>query len=46
MLLLGLAALCEVVPFAYYALAGYLWVLFAWDFLGGWLTDTIDGSRA
>jgi hypothetical protein len=40
MLLLGLAALSEVVPFAYYALAGYLWLLFAWDFLGGWLTDT------
>jgi hypothetical protein len=46
MLLLGLAALSEVVPFAYYGLAGYLWLLFAWDFLGGWLTDTIDGSRA
>jgi hypothetical protein len=40
MLLLGLAALSEVVPFAYYGLAGYLWLLFAWDFLGGWLTDT------
>ena len=40
MLLLGLAALSEVVPFAYYGLAGYLWVLFAWDFLGGWLPDT------
>ena len=36
----GLAALSEVVPFAYYGLAGYLWVLFAWDFLGGWLPDT------
>jgi hypothetical protein len=46
MLLLGLAALSEVVPFAYYGLAGYLWVLFAWDFLGGWLTGTLEGGPA
>lgn len=40
MLLLGLAALAGQAPLAYVAFSGYLWVLFAWDFLGGWLLET------
>ncbi len=40
MLLLGLAALAGQAPLAYIAFSGYLWVLFAWDFLGGWLLET------
>jgi hypothetical protein len=39
MLLAGVAALFGIVPFAYAALSGYLWVLFAWDFLSGWLRE-------
>ena len=37
MLLAGLAAVAGVVPFAYAALAGWLWLLAGWDFLGAWL---------
>jgi hypothetical protein len=37
MLLAGFAALLGLVPFAYAALAAWLWLLAAWDFLGGWL---------
>jgi hypothetical protein len=37
MLLAGLAAVIGIVPGAYAALAGYLWLLFVWDFLSGWL---------
>jgi len=37
MLLAGVAAVAGIVPFAYAALSGYLWVLFIWDFLSGWL---------
>ncbi len=37
MLLAGVAALAGLVPFAYVLLSGYLWVLFIWDFLSGWL---------
>ena len=40
MLLFGLAALAGQAPLAYIAFSGYLWVLFAWDFLGGWLLET------
>jgi hypothetical protein len=40
MLLLGLAAMVGQSPLAYFALSGYLWVLFGSDFLGGWLADT------
>jgi hypothetical protein len=40
MLLFGLAALAGQAPLAYVAFSGYLWVLFAWDFLGGWLLET------
>ena len=37
MLLAGVAAVAGLVPFAYAVLSGYLWVLFSWDFLSGWL---------
>ena len=43
MLLAGFAALAGLVPFAYAALSGYLWMLFSWDFLSGWLRST-DGD--
>ena len=44
MLLAGFAALAGLVPFAYALLSGYLWVLFIWDFLSGWLRAT-DGDE-
>jgi hypothetical protein len=37
MLLVGLAVLVGIAPFAYAVLAGYLWLLFCWDYLSGWL---------
>ncbi len=37
MLLAGVAATAGIVPFAYAVLSGYLWLLFSWDFLTGWL---------
>jgi len=37
MLVAGLAAWLGFVPFAYAALAAWLWLLAAWDFLGAWL---------
>src|SRR5580704_4602652 len=40
MLLAGFAAVLGFVPFALAVLAAWLWVLAAWDFLGGWLTAT------
>ena len=43
MLLAGVAALFGIVPFAYAALSGYLWVLLGWDFLSGWLLSK-DGD--
>jgi len=43
MLLAGFAALAGLVPFAYAVLSGYLWLLFIWDFLSGWLRST-DGD--
>ena len=43
MLLAGVAALAGLVPFAYAVLSGYLWMLFIWDFLSGWLLST-DGD--
>jgi hypothetical protein len=45
MLLAAVAAVAGIVPFAYAVLSGYLWVLFCWDFLSGWLrfTDGDDG---
>jgi Family of unknown function (DUF5941) len=42
MLLLALAAMVGQSPLAYAAVSGYLWVLFGWDFLGGWLADTTE----
>jgi hypothetical protein len=44
MLLAGVAALAGVVPLAYAALAGYLWLLFCWDFLTGWLAPADGGT--
>jgi len=41
MLLAGLAAMIGIVPFVYAALSGYLFVLFCWDFLSGWLHPTV-----
>ncbi len=40
MLLAGLAAAVGVAPFAYAVLTGYLWLLFCWDYLSGWLEAT------
>ena len=37
MLLVGLAAVIGIAPAAYAVLAGYLWLLFGWEFLSGWL---------
>jgi Family of unknown function (DUF5941) len=37
MLVTGFAAVFGIVPFAYAALAAWLWLLTAWDFLGAWL---------
>ncbi len=37
MLLAGLAAVTGIVPFAYAVISGYLWLLFGWEFLTGWL---------
>ena len=44
MLLAGFAALAGLVPLAYALLSGYLWMLFIWDFLSGWLRAT-DGDE-
>ena len=43
MLLAGIAAVAGIVPFAYAVVSGYLWLLFCWDFLSGWLRST-DGD--
>jgi hypothetical protein len=40
MLLIGLAALAGIAPFACAALAAWLWLLAGWDFLGAWLKTT------
>jgi hypothetical protein len=37
MLLIGVAAVAGVTPLAYALVSGYLWLLFIWDFLSGWL---------
>jgi hypothetical protein len=37
MLAAGLLAAVGLAPFACAVLAGYLWLLFCWDYLGGWL---------
>jgi hypothetical protein len=50
MLLAGVAAVAGIVPFAYAVLSGYLWLLFIWDFLSGWLGPSepgpVDGDDA
>jgi len=47
MLLAGLAAVLGFVPFAYAALAAWLWLLAGWDFLGAWLkAGNLDGHAA
>ena len=50
MLLAGVAATAGLVPFAYAALAGYLWLLFIWEFLTVWLVpanpELADGDSA
>jgi hypothetical protein len=43
MLLAGAAAWAGLAPFAYALLSGYLWVLFIWDFLSGWLVPIDPG---
>ncbi|MGH3188816.1 MAG: DUF5941 domain-containing protein [Streptosporangiaceae bacterium] len=43
MLLAALAAIAGLATFAYAVISGYLWLLFAWDFLSGWLKVT-DGD--
>jgi len=40
MLLAGFAAVLASCRFAYAVLAAWLWLLAAWDFLGGWLKRT------
>ncbi len=47
MLLAGVAAAAGLAPFAYALLSGYLWVLFIWDFLSGWLVpiDLVPAGR-
>ena len=50
MLLAGVAATAGLVPFAYAALAGYLWLLFIWEFVTVWLVpanpELADGDDA
>ncbi len=50
MLLAGVAAAAGFVPFAYAVLAGYLWLLFIWEFVTGWLApanpEPADGDSA
>ena len=41
MLLAGLAAVFGIAPVAYAIISGYLWLLFCWDFLSGWLLPTV-----
>jgi len=43
MLLAALAAIAGLPTLAYAAISGYLWLLFGWDFLSGWLKAT-DGD--
>jgi hypothetical protein len=41
MLLAGLAAVIGITPLVYAVVSGYLWLLFCWDFLSGWLLPTV-----
>jgi hypothetical protein len=44
MLVAGLAAMAGIAPVAYALGAGYLWMLFIWDFLTGWLQPADGGD--
>jgi Family of unknown function (DUF5941) len=44
MLLVGLAAAFGIAPLVYAVLSGYLWLLFCWDFLSGWLRPTVGNT--
>lgn len=46
MLLIALAGLFGWLPFAYGVLAGYLWLLFAWESTTSWLATPRDGTKA
>jgi Family of unknown function (DUF5941) len=37
MLVAGFATIAGILPYAYALLAVYLWLLFCWEFLSGWL---------
>ena len=37
MLVAGIAAIAGILPLAFALLSGYLWLLFCWEFLSGWL---------
>ena len=41
MLVAGLAAVVGITPVAYAIISGYLWLLFCWDFLSGWLLPAV-----
>ena len=41
MLVAGLAAVVGIAPVAYAIISGYLWLLFCWDFLSGWLLPAV-----
>jgi len=41
MLLAGLAAVFGIAPVAFAVISGYLWLLFCWDFLSGWLQPAV-----
>ena len=41
MLVAGLAAVVGITPVAYAIISGYLWLLFCWDFLSGWLLPSV-----
>ena len=44
MLLAGLAAVFGIAPVAYAIISGYLWLLFGWDYLSGWLLPVVGDS--
>jgi hypothetical protein len=46
MLVVSLAAVFGIAPVVYAVLSGYLWMLFCWDFLSGWLLSTAGDSTA
>ena len=41
MLVAGLAAVVGITPVAYAIISGYLWLLFCWDYLSGWLLPAV-----